>query len=158
MSHQPPQTPRNDRHDQKEVNRRKFVQTIMASVPAASLACAIPAMAGNSGDGDTPADNGESSAQWVCAIQILFQLGDDLAMYLMLNCTTNEFSNFVGTADMELGKCDTPEAGGCHQLSAYNKYPRTDDEFGWVLSPELDDNAIERVKYVSTAMKANVTR
>ncbi len=156
MSHHHPQSSQDQLPEQKEVNRRKFVQTIMASIPAASLACAIPAMAGDSGD--TPSDVRRPSGEWICAIQVLFQFGDDLSLYLMLNCSTNEFYNFVGTANMPLGKCDNPEAGGCHLMSTFNTYPRTDDELGWVLSPDLDDAAVKRVEYVCTAMRASVTR
>ena len=87
----------------------------------------------------------------------MYSIGDDLTLYLMLNCSTNQLFNFVGTSNMPLGTCDNPEAGGCHEMGAFNSYRRTNDEFGWVLSPQLDDEAIKRVEFICTAMKANVT-
>ena len=150
----PKQTPaRNVNESKKDVDRRKFVQTIMASVPAISLTCALPALGAASGGGKEPEAKRED---WICAIDRMFNIGDDLAVYLMLNCATNQFFTFIGTADMPLGDCGDPTAGGCHQIGAWNSYRRTDDEFQWVLSPELSDKDVARLDYVRMALKAGV--
>jgi len=142
---------RNTEQSQRDVNRRKFVQTIMASVPAISLSCAIPALGANSGGArKTEARRGE----WVCAIDELFSIGDT-SIYLVLNCATHEFHTFVGTAGMPLGACSNPKAGGCHEIDIWNSYERTDDEFQWVLSPDLSKEALAKLEYIRSALMAN---
>lgn len=132
------------------INRRKFTQTVLASLPAASLACALPAT--GSGQALRPG----ADQEFVCVIQVLIEM-PDFAVYLAMNCATQETWTYADIPGIRLGNCSNPVSSRCMTREFFDGLARTDDVLKIVLSPDLSRAQLEKIDLFRSALLMNMT-
>jgi hypothetical protein len=142
-----PTATNSNKRTRSAVDRRKFVQTVLASVPAASLACAMPSVAHG-------AASTRNTADWICLVNWLFTYGG-VHFYLALNCRTSDTYVYAGGPDLPLGNCGNPAATNCAKVEVWMGYKQTDDDLRIVMGPELNKQQMEKVELFRSIMLMN---
>ena len=128
----------------REIDRRKFVQKILASMPAVGLACAVPALA--AGETRKPVD-------WVCRIGVIFE-SPSFWIYIYINCHEEAIFFEIGQPGMPCkGDCSKPSPPDCFDYDAFQNREHTQDEFKIFYSPQLSKKGredFERLRKVFT--------
>lgn len=114
-------------------DRRKFMQALLATVPAASLACcAFPRQAAGAA----------APGEWVCLVSYLGE-SQGYHYYVAMNCNSNEqFVYGSDQSDLPLGSCTNPSQPECIKKEVWYGYRRTNDDLGIVMAPHLNQNQV----------------
>ena len=114
---------------QHEINRRKFVHKILASMPAVGLVCAVPMLA----------DAGEKTVDWVCRIDVTLKTST-FWVYTYVNCQTQSIYVEIGEPNLSAnGDCGSPAEPDCETLANFLRREKSDDDFNVFYSPKLSE-------------------
>ncbi len=134
--------------EQRDIDRRDFVQKMMATVPALGMACALPSFVSGGEKGKNP--------QWVCRVDVVL-MAKDYWIYLYRNCVTNDTYLEAGPPELtDFGDCSAPTEGGCFELEWIETLENTNDELNVYFSPKLSKEGRDEFEKFHMLMLYNI--
>ena len=135
-----------------EINRRNFVQKVLAGLPALGLTCAIPGLvlaSDSSGKTEEP--------RWICRVKELFGAPFLWSAYVFVDCVTEQVFLEIDEPGLQCAKCDNPSQPGCAPIGEFLAHEVVSEGLTFSYSPNLSQEARQSFEGTRALLEYNIS-